>query len=119
MKSELDEYLSEKIVIPSSKSFDVLAWWKGNCLKYPILSKMARDVLSIPISSVASESTFSVGGRVIEPHRTCLKPETVEMLLCGADWARELHGLKKSNQKDSSKEVEIVIDLNYVAGEQP
>ena len=96
-KSELEEYLSEKIIAPSSK-FDVLAWWKGNASKFPILSKMACDVLSIPISTVASESTFSAGSRVIEPHRSCLKPETVEMLLCGADWVRELYGLKKSKQ---------------------
>lgn len=83
MKSELDEYLGEQIVISSSKSFDVLAWWKGNCSKYPILSKMTRDVLSIPISTVASESAFSAGGRVIEPHRSCLKPETVKYCCAG------------------------------------
>ena len=96
-KSELEEYLSEKIVAPTSK-FDVLAWWKGNSSKFPILSKMAADILSIPISTVASESTFSAGSRVIEPHRSCLKPETVEVLLCGADWVRELYGLKKAKQ---------------------
>ncbi|XP_074349345.1 zinc finger BED domain-containing protein RICESLEEPER 2-like [Apium graveolens] len=96
-KSELEEYLSEKILPPSSK-FDVLAWWKGNSTKFPVLSKMASDVLSIPISTVASESTFSAGSRVIEPHRSCLKPETVEVLLCGADWVRELYELKKSKK---------------------
>ncbi|KAL8102453.1 hypothetical protein AgCh_027082 [Apium graveolens] len=63
---------------------------------------MASDVLSIPISTVASESTFSAGGRVIEPHRSCLKPGTVEVLLCGADWVRELYGLKKLKQELSS-----------------
>ena len=99
LKSESDEYLSEKImIILSSKFFDVLAWWKGNSSKYPILSNMARDVLSIPISIVASESTFSAGGRVIEAHRSCLKPETVEMLLCKADWARALYGLRSTNR---------------------
>lgn len=97
-KSELEEYLSEKIVAPTSK-FDALAWWKGNTSKFPILSRMACDVLSIPISTVASESTFSAGSRVIEPHRSCLKPETVEMLLYGADWVRELYGLKKTKQQ--------------------
>ena len=96
-KSELEDYLSEKIVAPTSK-FDVLAWWKGNSSKFSILSKMAADILSIPISTVASESTFSAGSRVIEPHRSCLKPETVEVLLCGADWVRELYGLKKAKQ---------------------
>ncbi|XP_074373031.1 zinc finger BED domain-containing protein RICESLEEPER 2-like [Apium graveolens] len=83
-KSELKEYVSEKIIAPTSK-FDALAWWKGNSSKFPILSKMACDVLSVPISTVASESSFSAGGRMIEPRRSCLKPETVEMLLCGAD----------------------------------
>lgn len=37
-KSELEEYLSEKNVPPSSKS-GVLAWWKGNSVKFLILSK--------------------------------------------------------------------------------
>ncbi|KAL8090047.1 hypothetical protein AgCh_039494 [Apium graveolens] len=74
---------------------------------------MALDVLNIPISTVASESTFSASGRVIEPHRSCLKPETIEMLLCGDDWARELYGLKKSNQKDKPEEKETVIDLTH------
>lgn len=34
---------------------------------------MARDMLVVPMSTVASEATFSVGGRVIEPHRSSLK----------------------------------------------
>lgn len=100
-------YLSEEIIAPCSK-FDVLAWWKGNTSKFPILSKMTSNLLSVPISTVASESTFSAGGRVIEPHRSCLKPETVEVLLCGADWVRELYGLKKSKQEDK----DIVIHLD-------
>ncbi|KAK1369038.1 hypothetical protein POM88_035130 [Heracleum sosnowskyi] len=92
---------------PAAKSFDVLSWWKGNSAKYPILSLMARDILAVPISTVASEASFSAGGRVIEPHRSCLKTEIVEMLLCGADWARALYGLKKPCQKKQIKPVEI------------
>ena len=46
-------------------------------LKYRVLSMMARDVLAIPISTVASEATFSVGGRVIDPYRASLAPDTV------------------------------------------
>lgn len=108
--SELDDYLSESIFIineSSTKTFDALSWWKGNSAKYPILSRMASDILVVPLSTVASEATFGAGDRVIEPHRSCLETETMEMLLCGADWAREIYGLKKSSQKKDLKPVEI------------
>ncbi|KAI8559648.1 hypothetical protein RHMOL_Rhmol04G0189600 [Rhododendron molle] len=58
---------------------------------------MACDILSIPITSVASESTFSAGGRVIDPYRSSMATEIVEMLLCGANYVRAYHGLKKGS----------------------
>ena len=47
---------------------------------------MARDILSIPISMVALESTFSVRGRVIDQFKSALKPDVVEALVCTRDW---------------------------------
>nr|KAJ0207825.1 hypothetical protein LSAT_V11C500231030 [Lactuca sativa] len=70
-------------------------WWNMHKLKYRVLSMMARDVLAIPISTVAYEATFSVGGRVIDPYRASLAPDTVQMLSCGGDWIRHLHRVKK------------------------
>jgi hypothetical protein len=58
---------------------------------------MAWDILAIPITMVASKSTFSTGGRVIDPYHASLATETMEMLLCGSDWVQALHGLKKSS----------------------
>ncbi|KAK2421444.1 zinc finger BED domain-containing protein DAYSLEEPER [Trifolium repens] len=56
---------------------------------------MTADVLAIPISTVASESTFSAGGRVIDPFRASLDSSTVQTLICGGDWLRVMHGIKK------------------------
>ncbi|KAK3199726.1 hypothetical protein Dsin_023141 [Dipteronia sinensis] len=54
--------------------------------RYPILSKIARDVLAIPVSTVASESAFSTGGRTLSSHRSRLHPHTVEALMCTQNW---------------------------------
>ncbi|KAF7140574.1 hypothetical protein RHSIM_Rhsim06G0090000 [Rhododendron simsii] len=99
MKSDLDIYLEGVYICQKGKDsqFDVLEWWKANSLKCRILSKMAHDILSIPITSVASESTFSAGSKVIDPYRASLATKTVAMLLCKADWARAYHGLKKGS----------------------
>jgi hAT family protein len=53
---------------------------------------MARDVLAIPVSSVASESAFSTGGRVLDQFRTSLTPRMVEALICCQDWIRSSQG---------------------------
>ncbi|GJW46306.1 zinc finger BED domain-containing protein RICESLEEPER 2-like protein [Tanacetum coccineum] len=49
--------------------------------RFPVLSLLARDVLAIPISTVASESVFSTGGRVLDAFRSSLTPPVVEVNL--------------------------------------
>ena len=87
VKSELDKYLSEDNE-ELSKSFDIMKWWKNNATRFPIMSCMARDLLTIPISTVASESAFSSGGRTLDDFRTSLTPTMVERLVCTNDWLR-------------------------------
>ncbi|MFS7922886.1 putative HAT dimerization domain, ribonuclease H-like superfamily, hAT-like transposase, RNase-H [Helianthus anomalus] len=100
-KSELTTYLEEGVCITEpGVHFDALQWWKDNKLKYKILSKMAADILAIPITTVASESAFSAGGRVIDPHRSALGTKMVDMLICGADWYRHYYGLQKKKKKE-------------------
>ena len=67
-------------------NLDVLSYWKGNQYRYPQIAVMARDVLSIPVTTVASESTFSNSGRVLDQYRSALKPDVVEALVCSRDW---------------------------------
>jgi hypothetical protein len=84
-KFEIDAYLEEEIE-EDNEDFDILAWWKGKSDKFPVLSTMARDFLSIPLSTVSSESAFSLGGRILGDHRSSLTPEMLEALVCGKDW---------------------------------
>ncbi|KAG8644083.1 hypothetical protein MANES_11G097150v8 [Manihot esculenta] len=89
-KTELEVYLSEAIQ-EEKEDFDVMKWWKINSERFPILGKMARDILVIPISTVASESAFSTGGRVLDSFRSSLTPKIVEGLICVQDWIRPLN----------------------------
>ena len=86
-KGELERYLdefSEKFTL----EFDILAWWKVNSVRFPTLSKVAKDVLAIQSSTVASESAFSTGGRTLDRFRSSLTPITAEVLICCQDWLR-------------------------------
>ncbi|KAL4592155.1 hypothetical protein LXL04_005141 [Taraxacum kok-saghyz] len=73
------------------EDLDVLSFWKAHQYRYPELASMARDILSIPVSTVASESAFSNGGRVLDQYRSSLNHDIVEALICSKDW---LFGIK-------------------------
>ncbi|CAI8612990.1 unnamed protein product [Vicia faba] len=86
-KNELDLYLMENLE-KKGPGFDILNWWKVNSNKYPILGQMARDILAMPVSTVASESAFSTGGRVLTCYRSYLTPKTVEALIYTQNWCK-------------------------------
>ncbi|XP_020978606.1 zinc finger BED domain-containing protein RICESLEEPER 1-like [Arachis ipaensis] len=60
LKSELDRYLNEDCE-PDDKPLDILGWWKVNSNRFSVLANMTRDILAIPVSTVVSESAFSMG----------------------------------------------------------
>ncbi|KAE8710169.1 hypothetical protein F3Y22_tig00110327pilonHSYRG00116 [Hibiscus syriacus] len=79
-------YRNETANIPFVDDFDILNWWKTNGNSYTTLQQIAKDILSIHVSTVPSESAFSTGGRVIGPYRSRLLPETIEALMCAQNW---------------------------------
>lgn len=78
---ELDRYLEDDVV-EDVKEFEILAWWKAFSSKYRVLSQLAKDVLAIPASAIASKSTFSTGGRVLDQFHSSLTRRIVEYLIC-------------------------------------
>ncbi|KAL0463184.1 UNVERIFIED_CONTAM: Zinc finger BED domain-containing protein RICESLEEPER 2 [Sesamum latifolium] len=87
-RSELDTYLNEEIETDESPSFSITEWWKLHTPRFPILARLARDVLAMPISTVASESASSTEGRIINDFRASLTPKMAQALIYCQDWLR-------------------------------
>ena len=87
--SELDSYLSESCIeIVEVEKFNILKLFKLNAERFLVLSKMARDLLAIPISTIASESAFSTSGRVLDAFKSSLIQKIIETLICVQDWIK-------------------------------
>lgn len=87
-KSELLIYLDEANVKCNDKEFNLVNFWKVNSHRFPVVSKMAKNFLAVPASSVSSECTFSTGGRILDDYRSSLNPEMVQALVCSSSWIR-------------------------------
>ncbi|XP_070019985.1 zinc finger BED domain-containing protein RICESLEEPER 4-like [Nicotiana sylvestris] len=85
---ELEVYLSQGLeeVNPDS-SFNLLEWWKDKEKYFPILSRMARDILTIQASTVASKSAVSQARLQLGDYRVSMR-ESLEKLVLFRDWIR-------------------------------
>ena len=79
-------YLKDTVEDPNNLKLNVLLWWRVNGSRYPIMEKIAKDVLVIPVSTVASESSFNIGRRIIDEYRSSLTPAMIEALIYTENW---------------------------------
>ncbi|KAL5824929.1 hypothetical protein ACOSQ3_020992 [Xanthoceras sorbifolium] len=93
-KTELELYLLDNCE-PANTKFDILSWWKNSCTKYPILSCIAKDVFAIQVSTVASESAFSISGRILDSFRNSLTPKVVEGMVCSQNWLQATYSISE------------------------
>ena len=87
---ELTRYLDSGVVknLPST---ELLSWWKQHEEDYPGLSKMARDILAIPIASVGSEREFSRARDVNTYRRNQMLGSTLESIMLIKHYDQNFH----------------------------
>ena len=73
-----DKYLEASCI---SMDSDPTKFWKDNQNKFPFLSMVAKEVLSVPASSVPVEKLFNNAGKVFSPERCRLSNRRFEQLM--------------------------------------
>jgi hypothetical protein len=88
--ADVDEYETYTSDSPIPIDCSPLSWWLRDEQqeRYPRLSKLAVDILSIPAMSTDPERTFSGGHRTISWDRMLLRVSTIEGGECLKTWIR-------------------------------
>ena len=81
--SEIKKYFDEPIINIES---NILEYWKENEKRFPVLSSMAKDHLSMMPTSFSSERGFSLSGLTVTESRANLHPNTVNECVCLTSW---------------------------------
>ena len=84
--NELNIFLNTKFNDVTHDNLDLVMWWRIHSSQFPVLTHLSRDIFSILVSTVSSESVFSMTGNIIDPHRSRLTPKMVDILKLANDW---------------------------------
>ena len=84
-----------------------IKYWLSLQDRYPCLSKLALDVLSIPASSCECERMFSELGDLLEPRRRGIQPQLLAAIQCVRRWRRAGLGDDKLNSKSNITDSEM------------
>jgi hypothetical protein len=84
--SELLMYIDSDPITMFDDDFDLLSWWREHKTTYHILYILAKDVLTVPVSTISSEFAFSLTGKIIVERRRSLVSSMVKVLTCLKDW---------------------------------
>ena len=104
--NELEKYLAENYDGRKDVNFEILEWWRDNCNRYQVLSKVVQDVLAVTVSTVASELAFSTGGRIVDLFRSSLSPFMVQNLVCSQNWLQATVPISHRQSRDDVEALE-------------
>ena len=110
-RNEVKKYLAENCDGRKDVNFEILEWWRDNWSRYQVLSKVAKDVLAIPVSTIAFEPAFSTGGLIVDPFRSSHSPSIVQNLVCSQNWLQATIPISHHQSKDDVEAVEELFDL--------
>nr|GEV53732.1 zinc finger BED domain-containing protein RICESLEEPER 2 [Tanacetum cinerariifolium] len=109
LSSEYERYVYSDFVTlldnNAFTTFDLFGFWKAKESMFPVLSRMANDIISVQATSVASESVFSTNGRVLSMRRTRLTPASLDLGMCLKDH------LDAQERKQHKSDLENPIDF--------
>ena len=74
---EVDSYLQDK---PLDREESPLLWWKLNKHRFPLIPKVAKRYLTVPVTSTPAERVFHSWFTVTRL-RSCLTPDHINMLV--------------------------------------
>jgi len=91
-----------------------IKYWIGLRDRYPSLSKLALDVLSIPASSCECERMFSELGDLLEPRRRAIQPQLLAAIQCVRRWQKAGLGDGRVAMKEamSDEEMELLYGVS-------
>jgi hypothetical protein len=88
-----------------------IEYWLQQRLKYPNLSQLAIDVMTIPASSADCERVFSGTGRVMEPQRRKMGSELMAALIGTQRWIKA--GFQPPNAKAAATYDDEELDKQF------
>ena len=114
--NELAAYLNDRpLIVHDEDDFNILDWWRDHKQTYPVLSILARDVLTVPVSTTSSEGTFSLSGRVLEPRRASLHPDMVKSLMTVKDRDR---AIRRTQHMPEDPELTAAMEYLHIDDEE-
>jgi len=93
VEDEYTVYCSEP-PLPYTANPNLLEEWKRMEGRFPILAKMALDILSIPAMSAECERIFSSAKHLLTDSRNKLLPESIEAVECERNWISHGYGVE-------------------------
>ncbi|KAK2655728.1 hypothetical protein Ddye_008780 [Dipteronia dyeriana] len=84
--------------------FDILHWLREHQKHFPIMSLIAKQILTTPVSTMAKEQEFITGGNILDARRSLLSLESIQVQVCVDDWTN-------AEYRQQEMEPEVIYDF--------